>query len=156
MSKLLIKSFATGSLGCNCSIIYSEESKEAIIIDPGDDEDLIMNEVHQNGLKVKLLLHTHAHFDHISCSKAVKEKTESKICLHKGDELLYKSLPVQRSMFGFGAQKVEVLNRRLLRYFEGKSEDLMVYRVIDHQIFGFEKKFKTFHFSLSENVFSIL
>jgi len=101
MSKLLMKSFPTGSLGCNCSIIYSEDSKEAIIIDPGDDENVIMGQVEQMGLKVKLLLHTHAHFDHISCSKSVKEKTNSKLCLHRGDELLYKSLPVQRSMFGF-------------------------------------------------------
>ena len=101
MSKLIMNTFPTGSLGCNCSIIYSNDSKEAIIIDPGDDEKLIMDEVERNGLKVKLLLHTHAHFDHISCSKAVKDQTNSKICLHKGDELLYKSLPVQRSMFGF-------------------------------------------------------
>lgn len=96
-----MKSFPTGSLGCNCSIIYSEDSKEAIIIDPGDDEKIILSEIEKVGLKVKLLLHTHAHFDHISCSKMVKEKTNSKLCLHKGDEFLYKSLPLQRSMFGF-------------------------------------------------------
>lgn len=101
MGQLKLNTFATGSLGCNCSIIYSEESKEAIIVDPGDDEALIMSKINSLGLKVKLLLHTHAHFDHISCSKAVKEKTSSKICLHKGDKLLYQSLPVQRSMFGF-------------------------------------------------------
>tara|TARA_B100000886_G_C20382236_1_gene474426 strand:- start:245 stop:907 length:663 start_codon:yes stop_codon:yes gene_type:complete len=101
MGKLSIYTFPSGSLGCNCSVIYCDSSKEAIIIDPGDDEQLIMNLVEKQGLKVKLLLHTHAHFDHISCSKSVKEKTNSKICLHKGDELLYKNLPAQRSMFGF-------------------------------------------------------
>ena len=101
MSKLILETFPTGSLGCNCSIIYGSESKEAIIVDPGDDEKLIMKKVEEYGLKVKLLLHTHAHFDHISCSKHVKEKTQSKILLHKGDKLLYQSLPVQRSMFGF-------------------------------------------------------
>ena len=92
----------SGSLGCNCSIIHSPDSKEAIIIDPGDDEELVMKRVSDLGLNVKLLLHTHAHFDHISCSKSVKEKTGSKICLHHGDKLLYQSLPVQRTMFGFG------------------------------------------------------
>ena len=101
MSKLHLETFPTGSLGCNCSIIYSEDTKEAIIVDPGDDEKIIMHKINSYGLKVKLLLHTHAHFDHISCSKAVKEHTHSKLCLHAGDKLLYQSLPIQRSMFGF-------------------------------------------------------
>ena len=101
MSKLSIKTFQSGSLGCNCSIIHSADTKEAIIIDPGDDEKLILDEVKKLDLKVKLLLHTHAHFDHISCSKAVKDHTHSKICLHKADKTLYQSLPIQRAMFGF-------------------------------------------------------
>ena len=73
-----LNTFATGSLGCNCSIIYSEESKEAIIVDLGDDEALIMSKINSLGLKVKLLLHTHAHFDHITAQKRLKKKRAQK------------------------------------------------------------------------------
>ena len=83
MSKLKIYTFPTGQLCCNCSVIYSEETREALIIDPGDDIERIMKLVESKGLKVTKLLHTHAHFDHIGCSKAVKDKTNSKLCLKK-------------------------------------------------------------------------
>ena len=59
LAKLILESFPTGQFACNCSIIHSSETKEAIIIDPGDDEQIILKKVSEQGLKVKLLLHTH-------------------------------------------------------------------------------------------------
>ena len=99
MSKLKLHSFSTGSFGCNCSIIYSENTKEAIIIDPGDDELNILHRVEKLGLKVVKLLHTHAHFDHIGCSKSLKDKWGSTMHLHQGDQNLYNALSTQRQMF---------------------------------------------------------
>ena len=103
MSKLKIYTFPTGQLCCNCSVIYSEETREALIIDPGDDIERIMKLVESKGLKVTKLLHTHAHFDHIGCSKNLKEKLDCEIHLHQGDQELYHHLAVQRQMFGFSA-----------------------------------------------------
>ena len=101
MNNLLkIHSFPTGSYGCNCSIIYSEETKEAIAVDPGDNEKEFLTEVEKLGVKIKYLLHTHAHFDHIGGSKKIKDLIGAPICLHKSDELLYKALPLQSTMFG--------------------------------------------------------
>ena len=101
MSKLKIYTFPTGQLCCNCSVIYSEETREALIIDPGDDIQRILKLVESKGLKVTKLLHTHAHFDHIGCSKNLKEKLNCEIHLHQGDQELYHHLAVQRQMFGF-------------------------------------------------------
>lgn len=98
---LKVETFPMGSLSCNCSLIYSNETKECIVVDPGDDFDSLMKIVNERGLILKHLLHTHAHFDHIGCSKTVKEKTGAKIHLHNGDKLLYKALPAQAMMFGF-------------------------------------------------------
>lgn len=86
---------------CNCSIIACPETKEAAVIDPGGDIDEIMRILQENGLTVKYLLHTHAHFDHILGSRELKEKTGAKICLHEGDDWLYENLGMQCGLFGF-------------------------------------------------------
>lgn len=98
---MIIESFPVGPLQCNCSIIGCPETKEAAVIDPGGDVDLIVNRLKELGLTVKYLLHTHAHFDHIHGSRALKEKTNAKICLHKGDQWLYDNLEKQCGLFGF-------------------------------------------------------
>lgn len=100
-SELSLESFPTGPLGCNCSIISSPHTQEAIIVDPGQDAALIMRKVAEKKLKVKYLLHTHAHFDHIADSAQVKAQTGAKLCLHGDDQFLYDALPEQGAFFGF-------------------------------------------------------
>jgi hydroxyacylglutathione hydrolase len=98
---MLVETFPVGPLQCNCSIIACKETGEAAIIDPGGDPDDIIAAAERHGLKIKYLLHTHAHFDHVVGSRAVKEKTGAKICLHKGDQWLYDNLAKQGNLFGF-------------------------------------------------------
>jgi hydroxyacylglutathione hydrolase len=99
-NNIMLATFPVGPLGCNCSIIADPVSKEAAVIDPGGDPEEIVALLKENGLTAKYLLHTHAHFDHILGSRAVKEKTGAKICLHKGDEWLYNNLAVQGAFVG--------------------------------------------------------
>jgi hydroxyacylglutathione hydrolase len=98
---VFIESFPVGPLQCNCSVIACKKTKEAAVIDPGGDVDKILALLKEHDFKVKYLLHTHAHFDHIMGSRKLKEATGAKICLHKGDEFLYQNLEKQCSMFGF-------------------------------------------------------
>lgn len=100
---MFIETFPVGALQCNCSIIACEETKEAAVIDPGGDVEKIIDLLKQNNFKVKYLLHTHAHFDHIIGSRKLKEATGAKICLHKADEWLYKNLKMQCGLFGLPA-----------------------------------------------------
>lgn len=97
---LKIETFPTGSFACNCSLIYSESTKEVIVIDPGNDLNTIQHKLESKGLKATHLLHTHAHFDHIGESKALSELTGAKLCLHRGDEGLYEGLRSQGMLFG--------------------------------------------------------
>ncbi len=129
MAKLKIQSFSTGALGCNCSIIYSDESKQAIIIDPGDDEFNIISKVEKLGLKVVKLLHTHAHFDHIGCSKSLKNKLGCSMHLHQGDEQLYQALSVQRQMFAIG---------------DGDGPGVIDSWLLDEEEFSLDDEFKSF------------
>ncbi len=98
---LLIESFPVGPLQCNCSIVGCKETGEAIVVDPGGDPQDILDFCTKNNLTIKYLIHTHAHFDHIHGSRAVKEATGAKICLHKEDEWLYTNLAMQCGKFGF-------------------------------------------------------
>ncbi len=93
-------SFPIGSYQCNCTIIFHKASRDAIIIDPGNDLASIEKIIAKYDLKVKEMYHTHAHFDHIGESDALRKKTGAKLCLHKEDEFLYKMLPMQGMFFG--------------------------------------------------------
>ena len=102
---LEIETFPVGSLSCNCSILYSPFTKECLVIDPGNDAKLVLNRIRKKGLKVKGLLHTHAHFDHIGQSQKIKDELSAPILLHKGDLFLYEMLEQQGLWFGETIEK---------------------------------------------------
>jgi hydroxyacylglutathione hydrolase len=99
-NSLNLLSFPVGSYQCNCSILYSDKTREAIIIDPGNDHEFILKKIKDLNINVKKLLHTHAHFDHIGRSSEVSEATGATLHLHKGDQFLYDMLPQQGLYFG--------------------------------------------------------
>ena len=90
-----------GPLQCNCVILGCERTKEAVIIDPGDEARQIVQYVRGQGLSVKYLLHTHAHFDHFGGTEEVYASLKAAPCLHRADNELYENLPVQGKMFGY-------------------------------------------------------
>jgi glyoxylase-like metal-dependent hydrolase (beta-lactamase superfamily II) len=95
---------AVGPLQCNCHILADQATKEAVIIDPGNDADAILRGV--QGLKVVALLHTHCHFDHMTATRKVREATGAEILIHASDKALYDNLAGQVAGFGrmFGAE----------------------------------------------------
>lgn len=98
-NSLNLISFPVGSYQCNCSILYSDKTREAIIIDPGNDHDFIISKIKELNITVKKLIHTHAHFDHIGRSTEVANFTGATLHLHKGDKFLYDMLPQQGMFF---------------------------------------------------------
>lgn len=82
-----------------------DEAKEAVIIDPGGEVDKIREIVEHHGLTVKAIVHTHAHLDHIHCTRKVKEEHGGEIYLHKGDLFLYEGIEMQAQMFGWQVEK---------------------------------------------------
>jgi glyoxylase-like metal-dependent hydrolase (beta-lactamase superfamily II) len=100
MNNLIIETFPVGPFQCNCSIVYDSQTKEALIVDPGDEGDKIIEKVEALGLKVKELLHTHAHLDHIGATDQVTKHFCAPARLHNDDIWLYENLPMQGNMFG--------------------------------------------------------
>ncbi|NLK44887.1 MAG: MBL fold metallo-hydrolase [Tissierellia bacterium] len=74
-----------GVYAVNCYIIYCEEKREGIIVDPGGDVDDILEFVKENDLDIKYLVLTHGHGDHIGGLKGLKEALDAKIAIHEAD-----------------------------------------------------------------------
>ena len=103
MAQATIRTLTVGPVACNCSIVACEETGKAAIIDPGGNPERILALVKDMGVAVELLLHTHAHFDHILATGEVAEATGASILLHQDDRALYENLPGQGLLFGFYA-----------------------------------------------------
>src|SRR5262245_30458778 len=89
-----------GMLQCNCSILGDETTKEAIVIDPGDDIDQILEILVRHELCVKAIVITHAHIDHIGGAQKLKASTGAPVYMNENDAPLYDALDIQASWLG--------------------------------------------------------
>jgi glyoxylase-like metal-dependent hydrolase (beta-lactamase superfamily II) len=89
-----------GQLQCNCSIFGDEVSKEAIVIDPGDEIDQIESIVKRRGLHVKAIVVTHAHIDHIGGAAKLRAVTGAPVYMNARDSELAGHLDVQAEWLG--------------------------------------------------------
>jgi hydroxyacylglutathione hydrolase len=89
-----------GPLQVNCFILADEKTKEAVIIDPGDDAQNILKVIKDKGLTVKYLVSTHAHFDHVGANQALKEATGAELLMHEGDAPVLATALRQSAAFG--------------------------------------------------------
>jgi hydroxyacylglutathione hydrolase len=92
--------FPVGVLQCNCSIVGDEQTREAMVIDPGDEIDHILSVVQQHGLTVKQIVITHAHIDHVGGAMKLKQATGAPILLNQNDYALIKMLDTQAAWIG--------------------------------------------------------
>ena len=74
-----------GALEVNCYIVWDKATLEGVIIDPGADADEIEAAVKENGVKVRCVLNTHGHFDHVGANKAMKAAFGAPIAIHPDD-----------------------------------------------------------------------
>lgn len=82
---LIIKKLVVGPFASNCYIVGSESTKEGLIVDPGAEADKILKSVKELGLKIKSLVLTHGHIDHIEGLGKVKEATGAEVAIHADD-----------------------------------------------------------------------
>jgi hydroxyacylglutathione hydrolase len=85
----------------NGFVVACESTAEAVIIDPGDEVDQLLDVVRERRLSVKYILLTHAHMDHITGVGKAKAALKVPVGLHRDDEFLYKAAVQQGIAFGF-------------------------------------------------------
>src|SRR4029079_12408299 len=91
--------FPVGALGCNCTIVSCPETREALVIDPGDEAPEILAALARAGLRAVKIVHTHAHFDHVMGTGEVAAGTGAEVLLHHEDRFLYDNAAMQMAMF---------------------------------------------------------
>lgn len=84
----------------NGYVVFCEETRDAVIIDPGDAIDDLLDAVTRGGLNVREILLTHAHLDHITGVARAKAATHAPVWLHRDDLFLYEGLVEQGRRFG--------------------------------------------------------
>src|SRR5688572_25507707 len=102
---MIIETFAVGMLACNCTILGDEQTREAIVIDPGDDPDVILARLQKHGLALKQIVCTHTHIDHVGAIYELQEKSGTSAAIHKADVLLLDKLDVQAQWIGMPTPK---------------------------------------------------
>ncbi|MCL4429713.1 MAG: MBL fold metallo-hydrolase, partial [Chloroflexi bacterium] len=121
---MLIETFTVGMLSTNCYVASCHDTKEAIIIDPGLDylseAQSILDYIEQAQLKIKYIINTHGHSDHIKGDEIFQEKFNVPLCIHKLDAYFIESLQTDKtpatllleegSLIQFGKETLKVIH----------------------------------------------
>lgn len=102
---MIVKTFPVGLLQCNCTIVGDETTREAMVIDPGDDPYLILSTLNENGLTLKEIVCTHTHIDHVGAIYDLQQKAATRASIHKADLFLFEALDTQAEWLGMPAPK---------------------------------------------------
>lgn len=113
MGDILIEALSVGPFQCNVFIIGDTDTKDAVIIDPGDEVSRILKTLKRHDLKLKYIFLTHGHIDHVGGTKELKDATGAEVLLHKEDLFLYKKVELQASLFGLPSPAVTHVDRLL-------------------------------------------
>ena len=97
---MIHKIFPVGPLQCNCSVIGDETTREAMVIDPGDQIEGILEILRKEKLTLKQIVITHAHIDHVGGAMKLKAATGAPILMNQNDYALLKMLDMQAAWVG--------------------------------------------------------
>lgn len=98
-----IETVTVGQLDTNCYVVFDEESREALVIDPGDEPDKILAYIDTNNLRPTHIIFTHAHYDHVCAVKELKENYQAKITMHEAEAQTYEETKKRCMSWGYDA-----------------------------------------------------
>jgi hydroxyacylglutathione hydrolase len=98
--KLIHEIIPVGMLQCNCSILGDPETREAIVVDPGDEVERILEILRAHALNVRAIVSTHTHIDHVGGLALLHAATKAPVLIHEADLELYRHLDMQAQFLG--------------------------------------------------------
>jgi len=102
---LILKSMALGPIMANCYVLGCENTREAAVIDPGEEAGRILDALNEDGLTLKLILNTHGHFDHVGANRELKQAVPTaQLMIHGDDAPMLGQLAQSARMFGMQAE----------------------------------------------------
>ncbi len=97
---LVVHQMSVGPLQVNCFIVYCDKTKQAMVVDPGEEASRILQFVERHGLHVSKVVNTHCHFDHIGANQQVVDATGAELMLHKDDLPLLQNARNHAQVYG--------------------------------------------------------
>jgi len=101
---MIIKKLAVGPIQANCFIVGCEETRQAAVIDPGDEADRILLTLAEAKLTVVQIVNTHDHFDHVGANRRMKQATGAPILIHALDAPMLGMLSRSAAAWGMSAE----------------------------------------------------
>ena len=108
---MLIRTAAVPPFFKNGYVVSCEVTREAVLIDPGDEVGALLESINRDRVDVKAILLTHAHLDHVTGVAAAKRRLGVDVWLHRDDEFLYKGVVEQGLMFGLTVEPQPAIDR---------------------------------------------
>jgi glyoxylase-like metal-dependent hydrolase (beta-lactamase superfamily II) len=108
---VIIETFPVGPFECNCTILGDEQSREAIVIDPGDDAPMILERLAKHGLTPKQIVCTHSHIDHVGAIGEMQGRFSMPASIHQADLFLYENLEIQAQLTGLPIPKRGIVDQ---------------------------------------------
>jgi hydroxyacylglutathione hydrolase len=102
-----------GMLQCNCSIVGDPITREALVIDPGDEVTRILELLGRHKLTVKAIVSTHAHIDHVGGLSKLRQYTGAPILMHRNDLPLYQGMELQAAFLGVPTPEITDVDQLL-------------------------------------------
>ena len=102
-----------GMLQCNCTIVGDPVTREALVIDPGDEVHRILDLIGRHKLKVQAIISTHAHIDHVGGLSKMHQYTGAPVLMHREDLPLYQAMDMQAAFLGIAAPEVGSVDQLL-------------------------------------------
>jgi len=102
-----------GPISCNCSILGDEESREAVVVDPGGDATALLMRLHRLQLKVTQILLTHSHIDHVGGAMELRRESGAPILMHGDDLELLRAIGMQAQYLGLPTQEPVTVDQNL-------------------------------------------
>jgi glyoxylase-like metal-dependent hydrolase (beta-lactamase superfamily II) len=115
---LEVVAFETGPLQENAYLVIDRDSRDAAIVDPGDDGDRLIAGVERGGARLRAIWLTHAHFDHVGAVKALRERFDVPVYLHEADLPMFEAGPFQAASYGLPFEGDQLPTGR---FFEGQG-----------------------------------
>lgn len=102
---LSLTTYTVGPLAENCYLLADDASKQAVLIDPGEEAPMLLDELAKNKLKLTAIWLTHAHFDHVGAVEGVTSFNKVPVFLHPADKPLYEHAADAAARWGIPFQQ---------------------------------------------------
>lgn len=101
---MILETIVVGALGVNCILIGCKETRQAVVVDPGDEAERILDAVDGHKLDLIAIINTHGHFDHVGANKQLKQTLNVPIYIHPADAALLERVAVTANMYGLSGE----------------------------------------------------